>query len=230
MANLDEQTESLTPRDHSFQAKDSLYIGGGSRRVVEATEKAGDTRSPFRRDWSRLIHSASFRQLQGKTQLFPSDENDYFRNRLTHSLEVAQIATGIALGLNDREEFLQNKPIDIDIVYFAGLAHDLGHPPFGHNGEKALDTLMRDQGGFEGNAQTLRILTRLEKKETVEFPVKSPTPRLFDGHVDLRTGLNLTMRSLASILKYDELIPHSRDHEKIRKGYYSTERDLVYKN
>ena len=88
---------------------------------------------------------------------------------------------------------------------------------------------MRDQGGFEGNAQTLRILTRLEKKETVEFPVKSPTPRLFDGHVDLRTGLNLTMRSLASILKYDELIPHSRDHEKIRKGYYSTERDLVYK-
>ena len=67
VANLDEQTESLTPRDHSFQAKDSLYIGGDSRRVVEATEKAGDTRSPFRRDWSRLIHSASFRRLQGKT-------------------------------------------------------------------------------------------------------------------------------------------------------------------
>ena len=110
--------------------------------------------------------------FKGKLQLFPSDENDYFRNRLTHSLEVAQIGTGIALGLNAREEFLGERPIDVDIVQLAGLAHDLGHPPFGHNGEKALDALMRDQGGFEGNAQTLRILTRLEKKETLEFPLK----------------------------------------------------------
>jgi dGTPase len=88
----------------------------------------GDTRTPFRRDWARLTHCASFRRLQGKTQLFPSDENDYFRNRLTHSLEVAQIATGIATGLNDREEFLQDRPIDTDGVNFAGLAHDLGIP------------------------------------------------------------------------------------------------------
>jgi dGTPase len=115
------------------------------------------------------------------------------------------------------------------LVYFAGLAHDLGHPPFGHNGEKALDALMRDQGGFEGNAQTLRILTRVEKKETVEFPVRSSNPRLFDGRTDLRTGLNLTMRSLASVLKYDELIPETRDSHKLRKGYYRTEEDLVQK-
>jgi dGTPase len=108
-----------------------------------------------------------------------------------------------------------------------GLAHDLGHPPFGHNGEKALDALMRDHGGFEGNAQTLRILARLEKKETTEFPQRSSTPRLFDGQSDLRTGLNLTMRSLASTLKYDALIPPTRENPKLKKGYYDSERDLV---
>lgn len=204
-----------------------LYRETDFKRVVDVSNKVGDTRSPFRRDWARLIHSTSFRRLQGKTQLFPSDENDYFRNRLTHSLEVAQIATGIASGLNCRENFLKDDPIDEDLVYFAGLAHDLGHPPFGHNGEKALDELMRDQGGFEGNAQTLRILTRLEKKETRDFPLKSPNPQIFNGRTDLRTGLNLTMRSLASVLKYDELIPQSRDNQNLRKGYYCTEEDLV---
>lgn len=204
MSNLEGQVKNLGAHASPKRTTNKLYGADDYKRLVEAASKVGDTRSPFRRDWARLIHSASFRRLQGKTQLFPSDENDYFRNRLTHSLEVAQIGSGIASGLNDREAFLKDNPIDVDLVHFAGLAHDLGHPPFGHNGEKALDRLMRDQGGFEGNAQTLRILTRLEKKETKDFPLKSPTPRLFDGHEDLRTGLNLTMRSLASILKYDE--------------------------
>jgi dGTPase len=86
---------------------------------------------------------------------------------------------------------------------------------------------MRDHGGFEGNAQTLRILARLEKKETMEFPQKSSTPRLFEGQTDLRTGLNLTMRSLASTLKYDSLIPPTRDNPKLKKGYYDSERDLI---
>jgi dGTPase len=204
-----------------------LYRPTDYQRRISVSEKSGDKRSPFRRDWARLTHSTSFRRLQGKTQLFPSDENDFFRNRLTHSLEVAQIATGIAADLNGREAFLENNRIDIDLVNFAALAHDLGHPPFGHNGEKALDALMRDQGGFEGNAQTLRIVARLEKKETVDFPSTSSTPTLFSERNDLRIGLNLTLRALASILKYDEVIPHSRDNPKLRKGYYASEEELV---
>lgn len=117
-------------------------------------------RSAFRRDYARLIHSAAFRRLQGKTQLYPGHESDFFRNRLTHSLEVAQIAKSIALKINEASDFFRANPINVDLVEFAGLAHDLGHPPFGHNGEHALDYCMRDHGGFEGNAQTLRLPDR----------------------------------------------------------------------
>ena len=91
-------------------------------------------RSPSRRDYARLLHSPAFRRLQGKTQLFPSVESDFFRNRLTHSLEVAQIAKSIALRLNDSH--FKDDQIDTDLVETAALAHDLGHPPFGHNGER----------------------------------------------------------------------------------------------
>jgi dGTPase len=106
--------------------------------------------------------------LQGKTQVFPGYESDFFRNRLTHSLEVAQIARSISIRLNARSRPFrgENSPLIPEIVEFAGLAHDLGHPPFGHTGEEALDECMRDYGGFEGNAQTLRIVSRLEKKAT----------------------------------------------------------------
>ena len=97
--------------------------------------------------------------------MFPGSESDFFRNRLTHSLEVAQIAKSIALRINGEHEYFKKYSIDLDLVETAALAHDLGHPPFGHNGEKALDECMRDKGGFEGNAQTLRVLARLEKKE-----------------------------------------------------------------
>jgi dGTPase len=165
-------------------------------------------------------------------QLFPSDENDFFRNRLTHSLEVAQIASGLALDFNSKDAFFKNNNIDVDLVYFAGLAHDLGHPPFGHNGEKALDRLAVGLGGFEGNAQTLRILSRLEKKATVSYPAKiEPDPVIDDN--DNRLGLNLTYRTLASILKYDCNIPRTKDEraESDRgrpvKGYYFTEHALV---
>jgi len=121
-------------------------------------------RSAFRRDYGRLLHSPAFRRLQGKTQLFPGHESDFFRNRLTHSLEVAQVAKGIASQINDSEPTFQKDPIDTDLVEFAALAHDLGHPPFGHNGEAALDDCMKEFGGFEGNAQTLRLLAAVEKK------------------------------------------------------------------
>ena len=156
--------------------------------------------------------------MQGKTQLFPGIESDFFRNRLTHSLEVAQIAKSIALRLNDENEFLQRYPIDLDLIETAALAHDLGHPPFGHNGEEALDTCMRRMGGFEGNAQTLRILARLEKKEP-EVPIGSK--------VDDGVGLNLTYRTLASVLKYDRCIPPKRETKDLVKGYYCSEGKLV---
>lgn len=171
-------------------------------------------RSEFRRDYARLVHSLSFRRLQGKTQLFPVAESDFFRNRMTHSIEVAQIAKSIANKLNHEQEQLDKRrnghPIDTDLVEFAALAHDLGHPPFGHNGESTLNDLMAESGGFEGNAQTLRILTKTEKKE------------------DAKAGLNLTFRTLASVLKYDSKIPACLPSgDKLHKGYYASESDVV---
>lgn len=198
-----------------------------SRWVVE--EKGPRYRSPFRRDYARLLHSPAFRRLQGKTQLFPGFESDFFRNRLTHSLEVAQIAKSIALRLNDGiPEFMEN-PINLDIVEFAGLAHDLGHPPFGHNGETALDKCMKPYGGFEGNAQTLRILARLEKKIFQGEPdSEAKGVGVSKKGVDHRAGLNLTARSLAAILKYDRCIPIVRDTgDPLVKGYYSQEKELA---
>jgi dGTPase len=203
-----------------------LYSEGCHNRQHQADKSDPAFRSPYRRDYARLIHSPVFRRLQGKTQLYPGHESDFFRNRLTHSLEVAQIAKGIAQRLNFEIPFLKNYPIDCDLVEFAALAHDLGHPPFGHNGEKALDDCMKRWGGFEGNAQTLRILAVTEKKETWDSGFEGITQ---DGK-DNRIGLNLTFRSLAAILKYDKEIPQSRDDdENLVKGYYSSERELVSK-
>lgn len=179
-------------------------------------------RSAFRKDYARLLHAPSFRRLQGKTQLFPGVESDFFRNRLTHSLEVAQIAGGIAAALNELEmqTHFPGTAIDCDLVQFAALAHDLGHPPFGHNGEKALDELMKAYGGFEGNAQTLRIVAVTERK-LVQVGGGSPSTAF---------GLNLTYRALASVLKYDRIIPKIRKaSDDLVKGYYASEADLVAK-
>ena len=213
-------------------------------RVLNSQNDEEPYRSPFRRDYARLIHSAAFRRLQGKTQLFPGQESDFFRNRLSHSLEVAQIAKSIALKLNFELKKLpiknpQRYEINTDLVEFAGLAHDLGHPPFGHLGEEALDELMKDNGGFEGNAQSLRLLAKLEKKSVLK---KLPGNNVIDDSgKDLRVGLNLTFRSLASILKYNRVIPKDNagrktllDKKEIQKlspvkGYYEEEMDLVDK-
>ena len=199
-----------------------LYRAGDRKRELPA-ESESSYRSPFRRDYARLLHCPSFRRLQGKTQLFPSAESDFFRNRLTHSLEVAQIAKSIGLRLNTEYAYFREHPIDLDVIETAALAHDLGHPPFGHNGERALDECMRKKGGFEGNAQTLRILARLEKKE--------PDPELADDTCarsdDGRVGLNLTYRTLAAILKYDTCIPRQRCSGGLIKGYYQSEERLV---
>ncbi|MEI5680641.1 MULTISPECIES: dGTP triphosphohydrolase [unclassified Mesorhizobium] len=209
-----------------------LYSESDCGRVLN-TPNSEEYRDEWRRDYARLIHSSGFRRLQGKTQVFPGHEGDFFRNRLTHSLEVAQIAKSIAIRLNATHELFADpaQKLAPDLVEFAGLAHDLGHPPFGHNGEEALDECMREHsGGFEGNAQTLRILSRLEKKVTLTAPQDL---RPFIDEKDQRCGLNLTYRSLASILKYDSIIPiRSADRpldkqNEVVKGYYEADQKLV---
>ena len=193
-----------------------LYSSGDYEREGCDPGQVQPWRPPFVRDYGRVIHSASFRRLQGKTQVFPGHESDFFRNRLTHSLEVAQIAEGIADRLNSVDTFFQKQNINSRLCVTASLIHDLGHPPFGHNGERALDDAMRKHGGFEGNAQSLRIVSRIEKK------VRESSMKSF--------GLNLTFRMLAAILKYDRSIPRSRRREgKLVKGYYGTEAELVSK-
>src|SRR6478672_10981441 len=138
-------------------------------------EAPSATRSPFRRDCDRVIHSTAFRRLKHKTQVFVFHEGDHYRTRLTHTLEVAQIARALARQL----------ALDEDLTETLALAHDLGHPPFGHAGERALDKCLKAYGGFDHNAQTLRVLTALEHR----YPE-------FDG-------LNLTWESLEGIVKHN---------------------------
>jgi dGTPase len=207
-------------------AKDSqrfppLYTSGDVARRSGAAPVNGDREQgwgPFNKDYARLVHAPSFRRLQGKTQLLPGIEDDFFRNRLTHSKEVAQIAAGIARSINSQLQARGiEEQVDVALVEFAALAHDLGHPPFGHNGEAALDKLMLPYGGFEGNAQTLHILASVEAKL-----VTTGT-----GQRSSAFGLDLTYRTLASILKYDKLIEPKRKGGDVVKGYYEEEADLV---
>ena len=152
------------------------------RLLPEIEHHAATDRTPYQRDRDRIIHSGAFRRLKHKTQVFVYHEGDYFRTRLTHSLEVAQIARSMArtLRLND------------DLAEAVALAHDLGHTPFGHAGEESLDKSMRAFGGFDHNEQTLRVLTQLEQRYAA-----------FDG-------LNLTWETLEGVIKHNGPVADDR--------------------
>ena len=171
-------------------------------------EPRSDFRSCFQRDRDRIIHSSAFRRLKHKTQVFVEHEGDYFRTRLTHSIEVAQVARTIAgaLGLNQ------------ELVEAVSLAHDLGHPPFGHTGEDALNAEMKAYGGFDHNAQAIRIVTALEQ------------------HYAQFDGLNLTWECLEGIAKHNGPVPlphppalrdYNRQHDLELQSYASAEAQVA---
>jgi dGTPase len=157
------------------------------RNNDEQKLRRNDHRSPFQRDRARILHSAAFRRLQAKTQIHGTNLNDFHRTRLTHSLEAAQIGTGIVAQLKLKHPELRSLLGSDSLIDSLCLAHDIGHPPYGHGGEVALNYMMRDHGGFEGNAQTFRIVTRLEP---------------YTEH----NGMNLSRRTLLGLLKYPVLI------------------------
>lgn len=177
--------------------KNKFYDEFDTVRLHES-KRGEDYRTPFQIDRDRIIYSSEFRRLQGKTQVFLPGEYDFYRTRLTHSIETAQIGRSICdyLIKSNTDRFNSEFYVDADIVESACLSHDLGHPPFGHAGERTLNQLMKPYGGFEGNAQTLRALT-----ET------------FYTEEEGRRGMNPTRAFLDSILKYKTFFSQLDDPE-----------------
>jgi len=164
------------------------FYGNFDTERISGKSDAGDYRSPFQIDRDRVLHTPTFRRLQNKTQVFWSGEYDFYRTRLTHSLEVAQIGKSISAWLKHQPSTPLNDSffIDADLIEAICLSHDLGHPPFGHAGEKTLNFLMASNGGFEGNAQTLRLLAE----------------RIFSAK---QAGMDPSRAFLDGILKYKSL-------------------------
>ena len=192
-----------------------------ARIINQQKYRPNDNRSAWQVDRSRIIHAAAFRRLQAKTQIMGIGLNDFYRTRLTHSLEVAQIGSGLLRHLKKQHPEFTNFPSG-SLLETLCLAHDIGHPPFGHGGEIALNYMMREHGGFEGNAQTLRIVSKLEPYS--------------NGY-----GMNLTRRTLLGFIKYPAFIDdlwHSipplseqrsfikADHWRPAKGLYKDDKDV----
>ncbi|MCZ8311549.1 MAG: deoxyguanosinetriphosphate triphosphohydrolase [Magnetospirillum sp.] len=180
----------------------------GASRGRRWPEAPSALRTPFQRDRDRVIHSTAFRRLKHKTQVFVAPESDHYRTRLTHSLEVAQIARTLARALG----------LDEDLTECLALAHDLGHTPFGHAGEEALDLAMAAHGGFSHNAQTLRVLTKLERR-----------------HIGF-DGLNLTFETLEGMVKHNgpvlapfpaAIAEYAADHDLELHSYPSAEAQIA---
>ncbi|OEF26969.1 anti-phage deoxyguanosine triphosphatase [Vibrio rumoiensis] len=167
--------------------------------------RRNDHRDVYQRDRARVLHSAAFRRLQAKTQVHGTGLNDFYRTRLTHSLEVSQIGTGILEQLKRKQPEYKHLLPPASLIETLCLAHDIGHPPFGHGGEVALNYMLRNHGGFEGNAQTFRIVTQIE-----------PYTEFY--------GMNLARRTLLGLLKYPALI--SQVHAQQRPNDVATPRQL----
>lgn len=179
------------------KTKPYAYPASTLEREFPEDAVVNDARSAFERDRARIIHSLAFRRLQGKTQVYGLGDSDYYRSRLTHSVEVAQIGKALALKFG----------ADPDLVSTICLAHDIGHPPFGHAGEYALRECLEDHDGFNGNAQNIAIVARVERKNPT-YP-----------------GLNLSRATLDGLTKY----PRPLDpKDPSSKGFYAADRDIVH--